>query len=181
VAEDRPRVSLSAIVGTVVAIFGIAGVVTQVLAYLVARSFYAGFGLEPTDVGITPLNAALRLSNTAASTFFDLVFKAGLLCSILSGLVGLVIFTRFSYDRRIRAIRAEIDQLGQRTPRFTAIDEMQKLTVQLAEVEGGFVYKLTHGKYRLQPFIRMLVVLQSVVYILPLVSGIYFDVTLSAT
>ncbi|MCW0214399.1 MAG: hypothetical protein OJJ54_13650 [Pseudonocardia sp.] len=45
----------------VVTVFGLLG---QTLAFLAARDYYRAFGLQPDQLGVTPLNALLRVSTT---------------------------------------------------------------------------------------------------------------------
>lgn len=60
VTEDKRPGILAEIIGAAAA----AGVIAQLSAYFVAGSFYSGYGLNASTVGITPINAAFHLSET---------------------------------------------------------------------------------------------------------------------
>jgi len=62
-AEDKRPGILAEVIGVVVA----AGVIAQLTAYSVANKFYGAYGLNASVVGITPTNAAFRLSDTSIS------------------------------------------------------------------------------------------------------------------
>lgn len=83
--ESRWKVSLSGLIAGLAALLGVAGIIAQVISYVAAREFYNTLGLEPTAVGITPLNAALRLTRTAGDIVIDLmtwILPAGLIAAV---------------------------------------------------------------------------------------------------
>lgn len=66
--DGGPR--LSAILGAIATIVTFVAIVTEGVSYVAARDYLLPFGLDPVSIGITPLNAALRMTSTAMQAFF---------------------------------------------------------------------------------------------------------------
>jgi len=87
-AEDKRSGILAEVISVVVA----AGVIAQLIAYSVANKFYSAYGLNVSVVGITPTNAAFRLS--------DIWILSALL--VIPPSIGVFIFTSWHLRKHER-------------------------------------------------------------------------------
>ncbi len=75
VGSGRP--DWSAVITTTGATLAVVGLVAQAFCYVIARGYLKPYNVEPTDVGITPLNAALRMTTTTG-------MAGGILAALIS-------------------------------------------------------------------------------------------------
>lgn len=70
-------------------LLAVVGLIAQAMAYLVARGYYGMYGIVPDQLGITPLNAMLRMTFTTMKLSAALGVVAGLAILIPALVVGI--------------------------------------------------------------------------------------------
>jgi hypothetical protein len=153
-AERRIKFSLGSIVGQATATLGLIAILIQISAYRIASEYYRVFGIEPSSIGVTMLNASLRLGRTAEHMTGSAIGKlfylvmALVIFFMLHSLRGAV-----SAQREMRAIDREtlqsLDELYESsTPEYVYRHVPRKIDPRFLEYEhliGGAGRVLNRG------------------------------------
>lgn len=102
-ADDTARLRFFRTPGEIAGVLALSGVLAQILSYTSARGFYRLYGLSPEHLGVTPLNAMLKLSTTWLMVVLILVMALAVVGQFLLGLVLREDFRQWRTRRKRKA------------------------------------------------------------------------------